>query len=185
MIIVRAEMADLPRLLKFRTDTASWLQVRGIDQWSNPFPSQHIAASIQRGEVFLVKEGEGPDVAATITLDQEADPLLWTEDERREPALYVHKLTVDRAHAGIRLGARMLDWAGDRAARHGARWLRLDAWTNNPRLHEYYIDLRFTPIRTVHDPEAGGSGWVAQRAASRNADHGLDDSAIGEFACER
>jgi GNAT superfamily N-acetyltransferase len=173
VIIVPAELADLPRLLKFRTDAATWLAVLGSDQWSEPFPASHIAASIRRGEVFLIRDHPSADAVATVTLDQEADELLWTEEERSKDALYVHKLAVDRGYGGAGLGVRILDWAGDQAARRGAKWLRLDAWTTNPRLHRYYQELGFEHVRTVHDPEVGGSGWVAQRPAQSNTKHGL------------
>ncbi|MGW2109081.1 GNAT family N-acetyltransferase [Streptomyces sp. NPDC001948] len=165
MIVVRAELGDLARLIKFRSDAADWLRPRGIDQWSLSFPPEQMAASIARGQVYLFKEHAAADAAATVTLDREADDLLWTPEEQLDDALYVHKLTVDRAHAGAGLGARILDWAGNRAAQAGARWLRLDAWTTNPQLQAYYLSQGFHHVRTVEDPEVGGSGWVAQRPA--------------------
>ncbi|MFJ3533793.1 GNAT family N-acetyltransferase [Streptomyces sp. NPDC090132] len=176
MIIVRAELADLHRLLRFRTDTARWLSALGSDQWALPFPAESIIRSIEAGEVYLIREAHGTDAAATITLDTEADPLLWTETERAQPAFYVHKLTVDRQYAGRGLGTRLLDWAGDRAAQRGATWLRLDAWTTNARLQAYYRANGFNHVRTVMGEETGGSGWVAQRPASRAA-HGFTEEA--------
>ncbi|MFR9758205.1 GNAT family N-acetyltransferase [Streptomyces sp. TR06-5] len=172
MILTRAEVSDLDRLLQFRRDAAAWLAPLGTDQWSLPFPAENIARSIQAGEVYIVRESPESEAAATITLDEEADPLLWTEAERMDPALYVHKLTVDRRWGGQRLGERLLDWAGTQASSRGARWLRLDAWTTNTRLHRYYEELGFHWLRTVTDPAVGGSGWVAQRPAVP-ADHGL------------
>ncbi|MER7316505.1 MULTISPECIES: GNAT family N-acetyltransferase [Streptomyces] len=174
MIIVTAQEADLHRLLKFRTDTSLWLGAQGIDQWAKPFPAEHILASIRAGEVFMIKEDPGSDAAATVTLDQDADERLWTPAERLEPACYVHKLTVDRAYAGTGLGSRILDWAGDQAAHRGAKWLRLDAWTTNPRLHAYYESQGFYHIRTSTDTNVV-SGWVAQRPAAL-AEHGLVDA---------
>ncbi|GAB2616342.1 hypothetical protein GCM10027168_56040 [Streptomyces capparidis] len=176
MIITLAEAADLPRLLRFRTDAAAWLASLGVDQWSTPFPAEHIAASVRAGEVFLIRESEEADAAATVTLDHNIDPELWdlwTPEERAEPALYVHKLTVDRRYAGHDLGGRILDWAGDRAARQGAKWLRLDAWTTNVRLHRYYLRHGFEHVRTTPNPYEV-SGWLAQRPA-RLAEHGFDD----------
>lgn len=164
MIFVRAELADLHRLLKFRTNAAAWLNEMGIDQWSKPFPAGHIVQSIQRGEVFLIKESPASDAAATVTLDRDADARLWTPEERAEDALYVHKLSVDRKYAGADLGGLILDWCGDRAARVGAKWLRLDAWTTNPPLQTYYLKHGFTHVRTSDDPEVV-SGWAAQRPA--------------------
>ncbi|ARF83219.1 GNAT family N-acetyltransferase [Kitasatospora aureofaciens] len=175
MIITRAEITDLVRLTQFRVDAARWLAALGSDQWSTTFPSDQIAQSIRSGEVFVVRDSaDADDLAATITLDGAADPLLWTPQERQDKAQYVHKLTVDRKFAGLDLGTRLLDWAGDRAARHGAQWLRLDAWTSNIRLQQYYTERGFQHVRTIHDPEAGGSGWVAQRPAEL-AQHGFDD----------
>jgi hypothetical protein len=67
--------------------------------------------------------------AATITINRWAKPELWTEEERAEPALYAHKVTVDRAYGGQGLCAELLDWAGTRAADEGDKWLRVDVWT--------------------------------------------------------
>lgn len=175
MILVRAEEADLPRLIQFRTDAAAWLAELGTDQWAKPFPADHILNSIRQGEVFLAKEHPDKDAAATITLDRDADPRLWTPDEVVQGALYVHKLAVDRAYAGTGLGTRLLDWAGAQAARQGARWLRLDAWTTNAHLQEYYLAHGFTHVRTNLEVV---SGWAAQRP-SQHADHGLRTSHLG------
>ncbi|MEU8741902.1 GNAT family N-acetyltransferase [Streptomyces halstedii] len=172
MILVPAELADLPRLLKFRTDSATWLTQLGLDQWAKPFPAEHMAQSVKNGEVFLIKEDLAADAAATVTLDRDADARLWTPEERQEDAMYVHKLSVDRRYAGADLGGRILDWCGDRAAKAGARWLRLDAWTTNPRLHSYYRAHGFTHVRTSSDPDVV-SGWAAQRPAAPASGHGL------------
>ncbi|WP_368857718.1 GNAT family N-acetyltransferase [Streptomyces platensis] len=158
--------------MRFRTDSAAWLRRQGIDQWSKPFPPEHILASIRAGHVFMIKTSESADACATVTLDRDADDRLWSAEERAEPALYVHKLSVDRMLSGTGLGARILDWAGARAAEQGADWLRLDAWTTNPSLHRYYLNQGFQHIRTSTDPSVV-SGWTAQRPAGGGSDHGL------------
>jgi single stranded DNA-binding protein len=88
-------------------------------------------------------------------------------DERAEPALYAHKATVARAYAGEGLGAELLDWAGTRATNEGARWLRVDVWTTNDKLQQYYRDQGFTHVRTVllaHNPS--GAVFSGPRGAS-------------------
>ncbi|MEV7157116.1 GNAT family N-acetyltransferase [Streptomyces misionensis] len=163
MIIRRATRSDLPRLRQFRADAAAWLSARGSDQWSTPYPDELLLASIQAGTVYLVHQTPDADPVATVTLDQLADPVLWTDAEMKEPAFYVHKLTLAHPGRGAGLGAQLLDWCGDRAARAGATWLRLDAWTTNARLHAYYESLGFQHVRTIEAPETYGSGWVGQR----------------------
>jgi GNAT superfamily N-acetyltransferase len=127
------------------------------------------------GESFIVWDDDGTP-AATITVDRWANPDLWTPEEAAEPALYAHKLTVARAHAGQGLGAELLDWAGSRAAGAGDRWLRVDVWTTNKQLQDYYRRLGFTHVRTVilaHNP----SGALFQRPARHAATPRLREAA--------
>ncbi|MFI8932467.1 GNAT family N-acetyltransferase [Streptomyces sp. NPDC053474] len=173
MKVTLATLDDVPRLQRFRTDAAAWLAARGSDQWSTPYPDDLLLRSIKAEDVFLFREADGAEPVATVTLDAVADPVLWRDDEARQPALYVHKLALARPGGQGGLGGRILDWCGDRAARAGALWLRLDAWTSNTKLHAYYRARGFTHVRTVHTPDAYGSGWVAQRPAA--ASPGLFD----------
>jgi GNAT superfamily N-acetyltransferase len=101
-----------------------------------------------RGKTWLV--WDEATLAGTITLDTE-EPLaahgrpVWPPHKRHELAVYVRRVIIRRAYAGLGLGAALLDWAADVAKRnHGATLIRLDAWTTNPGLHAYYEGQRFT-----------------------------------------
>ncbi|WP_432106436.1 GNAT family N-acetyltransferase [Streptomyces sp. AA1529] len=177
MRIVRAQPDDVVKLLAFREEAAAWLTRLGSDQWQRPYPADRLLATIEAGVVFNVLD-DGVTVA-TVTLTPDAEAGLWTEEELSEPARYINKLTVARTHAGQNLGGRLLDWAGDRAYRNGAKWLRLDAWTTNEGLQRYYLRQGFTHVRTVREGGAvnGGprvSGWLAQRLTGPS-EHGFHD----------
>ncbi|MFI5856003.1 GNAT family N-acetyltransferase [Streptomyces parvulus] len=177
MRICSAQPNDLAKLLDFREEAAAWLSRLGTDQWQRPYPAEKLLATIEAGEVFMVRDGDA--TAATITLTPEAEAGLWTVEELRQPSLFINKLTVARTHADQNLGGRLLDWAGDRGYRAGVSWLRLDAWTTNTDLQAYYLRQGFTHVRTVRQGVAvnGGprvSGWLAQRATSP-AVHGFTD----------
>ncbi|MEV8209248.1 GNAT family N-acetyltransferase [Streptomyces sp. NPDC079189] len=177
MRITPAQPSDLPKLLAFREEAAAWLRGLGSDQWSRPYPADRLLATIEAGTVFMLRDQEV--TAATITLTSEAEDGLWTDGELSEPSMFVNKLTVARTHAGQDLGGRLLDWAGDRSHHAGAKWLRLDAWTTNRGLQQYYLRQGFTHVRTVVEGGAvnGGprvSGWLAQRAAQPTS-HGFTD----------
>lgn len=177
MIIATAESHDVTKLLAFREEAATWLRGLGSDQWSRPYPADKLLAAIEAGTVFMLRDGH--TTAGTITLTPDAEPGLWTNGELTEASMFVNKLTVAREYAGQDLGGRLLDWAGDRARRAGAQWLRLDAWTTNEALQRYYLSHGFRHVRTVREGDAvnGGprvSGWLAQREA-RSADHGFAD----------
>ncbi|MFF3748639.1 GNAT family N-acetyltransferase [Streptomyces kronopolitis] len=177
MKIIPAQPADVGKLLAFREEAAAWLTRLGTDQWQRPYPADRLLTTIQNGTVFMVTDGDA--TAATITVTPEAERGLWTEKELDDPSMFVNKLTVARTYAGQSLGGRLLDWAGQRAYRAGAMWLRLDAWTTNERLQNYYRHQGFEHVRTVREGGAvnGGprvSGWLAQRPA-RPASHGFND----------
>ncbi|MER6678092.1 GNAT family N-acetyltransferase [Streptomyces sp. NPDC000983] len=179
MIVTQAEPHDVTKLLAFREEAAVWLRSLGSDQWSRPYPAAKLLATIEAGTVFMLRDGHA--TAGTITLTPDAEEGLWTDDELTEPSMFVNKLTVAREYAGQDLGGRLLDWAGDRAYRAGAQWLRLDAWTTNEALQRYYLAHHFGHVRTVREGVAvnGGprvSGWLAQRRA-RSAEHGFVDRA--------
>ncbi|OKI33816.1 GNAT family acetyltransferase [Streptomyces sp. CB03578] len=180
MIIEVATPDDLAKLLAFREEASAWLSELGSDQWRRPYPADRLLATIEAGMVFMVRDGH--TTAATITLTPEAEDGLWSMDELTEPSMFVNKLTVARTHAGRDLGGRMLDWAGDRAYRAGASWLRLDAWSANRGLQRYYLRHGFRHVRTVTEGGAvnGGprvSGWLAQRPAQPDQTHELLDRA--------
>lgn len=167
LTVTRATPDDLDRLLTYRREASEWLAARGIAQWANAFPHQHIAASLAAGHVYLFRDAQADDVAATVTLDTEPEPDLWTDEELREPSLHMHKLIVRRPWAGRGLGARILDWSSARAADAGAVWLRVNVTTSNLGLQAYYLSHGFEYVRTVTGPVgvggAGVAGWLAQR----------------------
>ncbi|MFD9751639.1 GNAT family N-acetyltransferase [[Kitasatospora] papulosa] len=177
MRITTAVPDDLAQLLAFRVEAASWIGKLGSDQWSRPYPADRLLATIEAGTVFMLRDGTR--TAGTITLTPEAEEGLWTPEELGEASIFVNKLTVSRDYAGENLGGRLLDWAGDRAYRSSAKWLRLDAWTDNAALQRYYLQHDFEYVRTVREGGAvnGGprvSGWLAQRLAGP-AQHGFED----------
>ncbi|WP_327368997.1 GNAT family N-acetyltransferase [Streptomyces sp. NBC_01217] len=177
MKIILAQPSDLPKLLAFREEAAAWLRSLGSDQWSRPYPADRLLATIEAGTVFMLRDQQ--TTAATITLTSEAEDGLWTDAELSEPSMFINKLTVARTHASQGIGGRLLDWAGDRAYRDGAKWLRLDAWTTNEALQRYYLRQGFEHVRTVREGGAvnGGprvSGWLAQRLTGPT-EHGFED----------
>lgn len=173
-LLRRAVEVDLPTVLAVLDDAAGWLHRRGIQQWPASFSdlsgwrAERIAAYIAAGDIWLASDERG--ALATITVTQKADADFaggWPDGT--DGALYVYRMAVRRAAAGEGLGARLLDWAGGRAARQGERWLRLDVHRRNHRLQRYYEQLGFERAATVRtfaaDGLERGSGALYQRPA--------------------
>ena len=149
-----AAPGDLSEVHGLVREAVAWLrECKHTDQWARPWPDQagrkeRIQNDLLEGKTWLVWDDD--TVAGTITIDTEepiaahAQPI-WPVHKRHELALYVRRVIVSRSYAGIRLGAGLLDWASDVAKRdYGAKLIRLDVWTTNLKLHEYYVGQRFT-----------------------------------------
>jgi hypothetical protein len=149
---------------------ASWLAQQGQDQWQYPVKLGGIEAAIHASTCWLVQRQNGV-VLATVTVDTFADPRLWLAEDQPDAARYVHRLVVDRGANIPHLGSAILDWASIHAERAGARWLRLDAWTSNTRLHKYYLEHEFHLVRTVQAPDIK-SGVLFERRAGVTLDLG-------------
>ncbi len=139
---------DFEKVRRLVREAADWLrESKRTDQWAKPWPDwsghrERILSDLLKGRTWMVWDGPAP--AATLTVDTE-EPLslneqpIWPAHKRRERALYVRRVVVSRSHAGIGLGAGLLDWAADVARKdHEAAFIRIDVWTTNLELHAYY-----------------------------------------------
>ncbi len=142
----RASLHDFGVVSGLSAEARQWLRTTSTDQWAEPWPSedaleQRILGAIRSGRTWIAWDGTVP--AATITASPNHHEI-WPLENWRDVAVYVRRLVVSRQYAGHRLGAQLLDWAGLRASReYGARWQRVDVWTTNTRLHDYYRDQGF------------------------------------------
>lgn len=164
MIITPARMVDVDIIMAWRRERVGWLAERGEDQWSIPLPRSAVAATVSAGQTWMVWDDSEPLATITLTAYVDVDSLwkpdrdpdaLWYPEDDPADALYAAKMMIPLRHAGSGLGGEMLDWAGGRAYDAGLTWLRLDAWTTNPRLHAYYIRQSFRHVRTVESRVSG------------------------------
>jgi GNAT superfamily N-acetyltransferase len=169
-----AGRADLPEVMALLEERRRWLHEQGSDQWSpdRAFATR-MAHSVDRRETLLLRD-EGVSIA-TVTVAPEGDPDFWTPDELKESALYLGKMASAVCRSGEGLGALMLSWAQDWAARSGFDSLRWDVWRTNDELQDYYRSLGGHYLRTV--PAAHRwSGALFQIPARRITD--LSDHVI-------
>lgn len=179
-----AALGDLPLICRLRVQRTAWLTARGSDQWTvagRGRPIEIFAGAVGRaldaGETWIAEVDGEP--AGTITVNQRADPGLWTPWELAE-AVIVHFMIVDLRFAGRQVGHRMLAHAARLADQKRRDWVRLDAWTANRQLHDYYRRAGFTLARIADTRATGPScalferrtdSWCGPPLARRAAHH--------------
>jgi GNAT superfamily N-acetyltransferase len=147
LVLRRAGAADFEAVRSLLKEASRWLGTKNTDQWTVPWPDENgrnanIKRAIRAGRTWIVLDGDGRP-AATLTTSPNHHGI-WPEKNGREPAVYVRRITVSRRYSGLGLGSQLLDWAGLRAnLDYGARWVRVDVWTTNIELHDYYRDRGF------------------------------------------
>jgi ribosomal protein S18 acetylase RimI-like enzyme len=144
---------DIPAILELIGSAAAWL--KGFtDQWAKPWPDKpardaRIEQAIQDRLTWMVTDSAGA-LVATVTYREHGNGMLWTPKEQAEPAVYVSRLIVSRDRAGLGIGSALIDWAGLRGKEEwSAESIRIDVWTTNLALHEYYKGHGFEHMRTL------------------------------------
>jgi GNAT superfamily N-acetyltransferase len=153
-----ATAADIDDVLDILYEAARWLSSRGINQWPiDGFPRELIAGDISRGEVYLAKRERR--AVGTFTL-QWSDELFWPG--ATEEAGYIHRIAVRRDARG--LGVELLKFAERATAATGRKLLRLDCFSGNVALCNYYeragfvrrADIEIDPRDDATVPESTG-----------------------------
>lgn len=174
MRIAKAAPEHLDVILGLVEDARTWLRDQDTDQWAAPWPDRaardaRVLRGLTNGKTWIVWDDDVP--AATVTMATRANPAVWSKPEclcdLSERAVYVHRLITARKYAHRGLGSQLIDWAGLRTSReYGAKWIRIDVWTSNLALHDYYQKRGFEPCGFCRDPEYP-SGALFQKPVSR------------------
>ncbi|MEQ1748351.1 MAG: GNAT family N-acetyltransferase [Prosthecobacter sp.] len=155
----RATTADAATLLQLVRDCVAGMRAAGIEQWDDVYPNaETIAADIEAGTLHVLCEGD--TIIASITIDQNMDPLWqdmdWSADS--ESAYAVHRLMVHPSQQG-RGFARLLMQHAEAVARwQGCRSIRLDTFQQNPAAMALYprLGCRRTGIAMMRKGEFVG-----------------------------
>ena len=173
--LARDTEEHLQAVLGLMDEARNWLAFKVADQWARPWPNRQVRdARVLRGQMpgatWIVWDGSR--AAATVTVTGTPNPAVWTpvEHDLSERAVYVHRLIVARDYSGWGLGAELVDWTGLRGRRlYGARWIRIDVWSSNTALHDYYVKRGFERCGTCRDP-CYPSGALFQKPVSKIAE---------------
>jgi GNAT superfamily N-acetyltransferase len=182
---------DFERVLAMINEAAGWLRDKSTDQWSTPWPTrsardERVRRGLRDGGTWMIEDQGVP--IATVTYRPTGNLRLWTPGERREPSVYVSRLIVSRSHAGLGIGEALIDWAGLRALRDwSAQWIRIDVWTTNEALHNYYEKRGFGFLRTANVPmnknaQNGARKSYPSAALFQKPTDKVDTAAVRRFA---
>jgi GNAT superfamily N-acetyltransferase len=159
MRIREGGVADAPIVLGLLDEAVEWMVARGqTEQWgSEPWSARpKLVARVEgmAADGLWVGEVDGEPVGALVL----GGPAPAWIPAAHEPEVYIQLLVTSRRHQGTRLGARMLEFARERAWESGVSLLRVDCWAGGGGgLVDYYTGQGFTPTETF-----SANGWPGQ-----------------------
>ena len=124
--------------------------------WSENYPSKEIFRNdIAKGELYLLYNRGilAGGVCFNERYDKNYNLVTW---HGNEPSLMVHRLFIDPAHRGKRLGETILKWVIEYAISKGYKSVRLDTFSENRSAQRLYERLGFVHCGTI--PLLGKSG---------------------------
>jgi len=122
----------------------AYMESQGIIQWHEDYPAiENIRRDIEREDLYYV--GEGGEVLATITLNDEQDTqyqdIAW--NCKKGKILVVHRLATHPAHQGKGLAQHLMTFAEDYARENGYAAIRLDAYETNQHSQRFYRKMGY------------------------------------------
>ncbi len=151
-----ARPEDQDVILEMVEEAKQWLPTIGTSQWSTDWKdgdnlgrSERVERSIKEGTTWLIYAPYRKEemAVATVTIEYNVNSMVWSgvnTGSRR--CAYLGRLVTARDFAGLDIGTGVIDWACRYAAEaFGARRMRIDVWTDNYRLHDYYLARGFRP----------------------------------------
>jgi len=145
-----ANSVDAAALLSLVRDCVAAMRAAGIEQWDEVYPNaETIARDLKASTLHVLDDGTG--IVASITIDQNLDPLWlgmgWTAES--EPAAAVHRLMVHPLQQGRGLAKQLMLHAENVARAQGCRSIRLDTFLQNPAAMALYPRLGYRRTGTA------------------------------------
>jgi hypothetical protein len=124
MFVMRvATSADRPQVARVVEARCDWMEQRGLPSWRGALDDLVAQCDNPDGDVWVLEDDER-GVVGQVVVQEQGPPWGWTDEERRELALYLSGSITDPGFRARKPGTVMAWWAVDRAARLGVRWVR-------------------------------------------------------------
>ncbi|MEO6978357.1 MAG: GNAT family N-acetyltransferase [Mucilaginibacter sp.] len=79
------------------------------------------------------------------------DALIWREKDKGD-AIYLHRVVVNPAFKGQKMFEKVLSWITTFAKEKELKYIRMDTWTANPQIIEYYQGYGFVFLENYTTP---------------------------------
>lgn len=141
MEILNATIDDLNSLMNFYDNAIAHQKVVSNLVWKG-FDKPVVIKEIEENRQWkIVIDGN----VACVFMTAFNDPDIWDERDK-DSAIYIHRICTAPDFRGRGFVKIITDWAIEVAKNKQLKYVRLDTWQDNARLHDIYLNAGFTYV---------------------------------------
>ncbi len=153
-MILRCSKTDAEAIFRVFTRCKSALQAQGIFQWTDSYPTlQIIEDDIQQEHLYQINVHG--TIIGIINISNVQEPqykaLEWMFPE--ETSLVIHRLAIDPIYQGQGFAQKLMTFAENLGIQNGYISVRLDAFSQNPRVLRFYEKRKYLKQGEVYFPD--------------------------------
>lgn len=146
--VQNTELSDLAFIFALFEHSIRYQEERGYPVWKN-YDRGAIAKDIRDGNQYKIVIKESIGIIFSVAY---SDKIIWRERDQGD-AIYLHRIVVNPDFKGQKLFGRILDWSVDHARERGLKSIRMDTWSSNPDIIDYYQSFGFRFIENYVTPD--------------------------------
>jgi predicted amidohydrolase/GNAT superfamily N-acetyltransferase len=138
-IIEKGKLSDLEVLFQMYLNGKNELERNGIHQWTSSYPTiAIIEKDLRKGVLYVLKKNNEIVGAINISEEQETEyqSVNWKFEDSK--VLVVHRLVVNPKNQRQGFAQKLMDFAEDYAMANDYYSIRLDAYSQNKRVIDFY-----------------------------------------------
>jgi predicted amidohydrolase/GNAT superfamily N-acetyltransferase len=137
--IEKGKISDLDQLFQIYVKGKTDLEKSGIYQWTKNYPTRSIIESdLNKGVLFVLRNNK--EIIGAIKISEEQEPeyetINWEFDNSK--VLVIHRLVIDPKYQGKGYARKLMGFAEKFAKENNYSSIRLDAYTQNKRVIDFY-----------------------------------------------
>ncbi|MCB9257338.1 MAG: GNAT family N-acetyltransferase, partial [Chitinophagales bacterium] len=152
--IEKGTLSDLNELFQIYLNGKNELEKNGICQWTDNYPTRSIIENdLKKAVLFVLRSNEEIIGAINISEEQEAEykTINWEFDNSK--VLVIHRLVIDLKYQGKGYAKKLMDFAEEFAKENNYPSIRLDAYSQNRRVIDFYEKRKYYIRGNVSFPE--------------------------------
>ena len=154
LTIEKGKLSEINQLFQIYLNGKSDLENKGIYQWTINYPTRSIIESDLKKDVLFVLKND-KEIIGAINISQEQEPeyetIKWQFDNSK--VLVIHRLVIDPKYQGRGYARKLMEFAEKFAKENNYSSIRLDAYSQNKRVIDFYKKRKYFIRGNVNFPE--------------------------------